>query len=86
MILVQRRSAIFDQIIQACKAEGLPVAGSDRLKISGELAVRDLVALAFVSDVARRRSFTLHACTRSPLFGWSEAEVYDLAAGRGERT
>ncbi|MEM6891231.1 MAG: UvrD-helicase domain-containing protein, partial [Pseudomonadota bacterium] len=41
MILVQRRSPLFDSIISACKSKGLDVAGSDRLKIGSELAVRD---------------------------------------------
>lgn len=81
MILVQRRSAIFDQIIQACKAEELPVAGSDRLRIGAELAVRDLLALLSFLTLPED-DLSLAAALRSPLFGWSEAELYDLAANR----
>ena len=71
LILVQGRGALFDHIIRACKAQKLPMAGADRLKIGGELAVRDLLAL-----------LSLAAALRSPLFGWSEKELYDLAQGR----
>ncbi len=38
LILVQRRSALFAEIIRACKLAGLPVAGADRLKLGAELA------------------------------------------------
>ena len=45
LILVQRRSALFSEIIRACKAACLPIAGADRLKVGAELAVKDLAAL-----------------------------------------
>ena len=83
MILVQRRSAIFDQIIQACKAHGLPIAGSDRLKIGAELAVRDLLALLSFLDLPED-NLSLAAALRSPLFGLSEEQLFDLAAKRAE--
>ncbi|MFD1914236.1 double-strand break repair helicase AddA [Halodurantibacterium flavum] len=81
LILVQRRSELFHQIIRACKAEGLAIAGADRLKLGGELAVRDLSALlAFLST--SEDELSLAAALRSPLFGWTEAQLYDLAQGR----
>lgn len=81
LILVQGRGALFDQIIRACKARDLPMAGADRLKIAGELAVKDLLAL--LSFMALQEDdLSLAAALRSPLFGWSEAELYDLAQGR----
>ncbi|MFN7599402.1 MAG: UvrD-helicase domain-containing protein, partial [Cereibacter sp.] len=81
LILVQRRSALFAEIIRACKAAGLPIAGADRLKLGAELAVRDLAALlSFLAtpedDLSRA------AALRSPLFGWTEAQLYELAQGR----
>ncbi|SLN24350.1 ATP-dependent helicase/nuclease subunit A [Pseudoruegeria aquimaris] len=85
LILVQRRSQLFHEIIRACKAEGLEIAGADRLKIGGELAVRDLVAL--LSFIALPEdNLSLAAALRSPLFGWSEQDLYTLAQGRGART
>jgi len=84
LILVRRRSALFHEIIRACKAEGLPIAGADRLKVGAELAVRDLGALlAFLSTP--EDDLALATALKSPLFGWSEAQLYDLAQGREQR-
>ncbi|MGC9417493.1 MAG: double-strand break repair helicase AddA [Rhodovulum sp.] len=81
LILVQRRSDLFHEIIRACKAQALEVAGADRLKIGGELAVRDLTAL--LSFLALPEDDLSLACAlRSPLFGWDEATLYRLAAKR----
>ncbi|EYD73181.1 double-strand break repair helicase AddA [Limimaricola hongkongensis] len=81
LILVQRRSALFSEIIRACKAAGLNVAGADRLRIGGELAVKDIAAvlrfLALPED-----DLSLACALRSPLLGWSESDLYALAHGR----
>lgn len=84
LILLRRRSALFHEIIRACKAEGLPIAGADRLKIGGELAVKDLSAvLAFLATP--EDDLSLACALKSPLFGWDERALYDLAAGRGKK-
>jgi ATP-dependent helicase/nuclease subunit A len=81
LILVQSRQTIFTELIRACKALDLPIAGADRLKLKAELAVRDLVAL--LSFLATDMDdLSLAAVLRSPLGGLSEAELYDLAHGR----
>ncbi|MCF1708227.1 double-strand break repair helicase AddA [Tabrizicola sp. J26] len=81
LILVQRRSGLFGEIIRACKAAGLPIAGADRLKLGGEIAVRDLTALlSFLATDDDELS--LAAVLRSPLFGWSEQDLFSLAQGR----
>lgn len=81
LILVQRRSALFGEIIRACKAAGLAVAGADRLKLGAELAVKDLCAvLAFLATP--EDDLSLACALRSPLFGWTEEELYALAQPR----
>ncbi|MGR3465308.1 double-strand break repair helicase AddA [Limimaricola sp.] len=84
LILVQRRSALFSEIIRACKAAGLNVAGADRLRIGGELAVKDIAAvlrfLALPED-----DLSLACALRSPLLGWSEADLYELAHKRSSK-
>ncbi len=78
LILVQRRSRLFHEIIRACKARGLDVAGADRLKVGAELAVRDLTAmLSFLATPDD--DLSLAAVLRSPLIGLTEAQLYDLA-------
>ncbi|GLS86235.1 double-strand break repair helicase AddA [Cypionkella aquatica] len=81
LILVQRRSALFSEIIRACKKADLPIAGADRLKLGAELAVKDLAAL--LSFLATQDDdLSLAALLRSPLCGWTEAELYALAHPR----
>jgi ATP-dependent helicase/nuclease subunit A len=81
LILVRRRSEVFSEVIAALKAAGLPVAGADRLKLAGEIAVRDLVALLSVLDLPGD-DLSLAAVLRSPLFGLSEDALFRLAQGR----
>ncbi|WP_207768672.1 double-strand break repair helicase AddA [Pelagivirga sediminicola] len=84
LILVQRRAALFHEIIRACKARNLPIAGADRLKVAGELAVKDLAAmLSFLATP--EDDLALAIALRSPLLGWDEAQLYDLAQGRGKK-
>lgn len=83
LVLVQRRSALFSEIIRACKAKGLAIAGADRLKVGAELAVKDLGAL--LSFLATPDDdLSLATALKSPLFGWSEQALFDLAHRRSE--
>jgi len=84
LILVQRRSDLFGEIIQACKAMGLPIAGADRLKLGAELAVRDLAALMSFLAVPED-CLSLAISLKSPLFGWDEQALFDLAHKRQEK-
>ncbi|WP_170760958.1 double-strand break repair helicase AddA [Ruegeria lacuscaerulensis] len=84
LILVQRRSDLFAEIIRACKAANLPIAGADRLKVGAELAVKDLAAL--LSFLATPEdSLSLATVLKSPLFGWTEQQLFDLAHRREEQ-
>ena len=84
LILVQRRSALFPELIRALKARGLPVAGADRLKLAAEMAVRDIRAvLSFLATP--EDDLALATALRSPLFGLSEDQLYRLAAPRKGR-
>ncbi|OUS37829.1 double-strand break repair helicase AddA [Rhodobacterales bacterium 56_14_T64] len=84
LILVQRRSDLFSEIIRACKAARLPIAGADRLKVGAELAVKDLAAL--LSFLATPEdSLSLACALKSPLFGWSEQMLFDLAHRRSAK-
>ncbi|RYH10890.1 double-strand break repair helicase AddA [Tropicimonas sp. IMCC6043] len=86
LILVRGRGAgaavsLFQEIIACCKAEGLDVAGADVLKLGEELAVRDILSvLAFLA--LPEDDLSLAEALRSPLLGWSEADLYDLATDR----
>ncbi|AXC48907.1 double-strand break repair helicase AddA [Paracoccus suum] len=81
LILVQRRSEVFHDLIRALKAARLPVAGADRLKLAAELAVRDLRAVLSVLATPED-DLSLAAALRSPLFDVDEVGLWRLAAGR----
>ncbi|MCF6314837.1 MAG: double-strand break repair helicase AddA [Marinosulfonomonas sp.] len=85
LILVRRRSRLFHEIIRACKQADLAIAGADRLKIGAELAVKDLTAL--LSFLATPEDDLSLACAlRSPLFSWSEQDLFDLAHKRPDKS
>ena len=81
LILVQRRRGLFTEIIRACKAQGLPIAGADRMTLTEELAVRDVLALLSFLNTPED-DLALAQALRSPLFGWSEQRLFRLAQGR----
>jgi len=84
LILVQSRSDVFHEIISACKTRNLPIAGADRMKVAAELAVRDLAAvLSFLSTP--EDDLSLAVALRSPLLGWDEAQLFNLAQARGPK-
>ncbi|SAY39387.1 double-strand break repair helicase AddA [Candidatus Synechococcus spongiarum] len=81
LILVQRRSDLFTEIIAECKARKLPIAGKDRLKVAAELAVKDLMALLrFLATPAD--DLSLAEALKSPIFGWTEQQLFSLAHHR----
>lgn len=81
LILVRRRARLFNEIIRACQVRGLPIAGADRLKVTAELAVRDIVALLSFLATAED-DLSLATTLRSPLFGISEQDLFTLAHDR----
>ncbi len=82
LILVRGRTgALFSELIQSCKARGIDVAGADRLRVIEDLAVKDILAvLAFLA--LPEDDYALACALKSPLFGWSEGQLYDLAHPR----
>ena len=82
MILVRSRSAFFEAMIRACKQQGVPVAGADRLRILEHLSVEDLAAAARIA-LLPQDDLTLAAVLKSPLIGLDEDELFTLASGRG---
>lgn len=81
LILVRRRGMLFDALIRACKAQGLAIAGADRLVLGDELAVQDLIALLRFLALPED-DLSLAVALRSPLFGLDEDALFRLAHGR----
>jgi ATP-dependent helicase/nuclease subunit A len=82
LILVRRRGALFEEILRALKRAELPVAGADRLSLSGHIIFDDLLALARFA-LYPRDELTLAALLKSPFCGLDDDSLYALAHGRG---
>jgi len=81
MILVRRRGLFFEEMVLALKKEGVPVAGADRMVLTKQLVIEDLVALGrFV--LLPEDDLTLAAVLKGPLCGFDDALLFDLAAPR----
>lgn len=81
LILVRSRSRYFHILIDALKANGVPVAGADRMRINEQLAVRDLLSLLRFLD-NELDDLSLAEALRSPIFNLSEADLFHLAHAR----
>jgi ATP-dependent helicase/nuclease subunit A len=81
MILLPRRDPFATEIIRHLKDRGVPVAGADRLKITEQIAVMDLMALGHFA-LLPEDDLNLAALLRSPLIDLSEAELFSLCRER----
>ena len=78
MILVKRRGDLASLLVARLYAEGVPVAGVDRLRLNAPLAVQDLLAaIRFV--LQPDDDLSLAALLVSPLLGWTQDELMAAA-------
>ncbi|MET0544787.1 MAG: double-strand break repair helicase AddA [Caulobacterales bacterium] len=85
MILVRKRGGLFRQILKELKRKQVPVAGADQITLKDEAAVLDLLAAARAA-LLPEDDLALAETLRTPLFGLSEADLFELAHGRGKTT
>ncbi len=81
LILVRRRNAFSTALVRALKARGVPVAGLDRLKLTEQAAVQDLLA-ACDAVLLPDDQLSVAAVLTSPLGGLTDDSLMDLALGR----
>jgi ATP-dependent helicase/nuclease subunit A len=84
MILVRSRTELASLIVARLYAQRVPVAGIDRLHLHKPLAVKDLLA-AIGFAVQPLDDLNLANLLVSPLIGWTQEQLYDLAFGRKGR-
>ena len=78
LILVRQRGALFEAIIRALKNADIPVAGADRLVLTEHIAVMDLMVLADAL-LLPDDDLALATVLKSPLFGFDDDELFELA-------
>jgi ATP-dependent helicase/nuclease subunit A len=82
MVLVRRRNDFTRALVRQLKSLNVPVAGLDRLMLTEQPAVQDLLALA--DALLLPQDDLTYACLlTSPLGGLSDDSLMELAIGRG---
>jgi len=78
LILVQKRAPFVEVMVRELKRRRIPVAGVDRMVLTEQLAVMDLIALGqflLLPD----DDLTLATVLKSPLLGLSDEQLFTLA-------
>ncbi|MEJ0092465.1 MAG: double-strand break repair helicase AddA [Methylocella sp.] len=81
LILVRTRGPFFDAVIRALKQNKVPVAGADRLELTGHIAVLDLVA-AGRAALLPQDDLVLASVLKSPLIGLDDDDLLAIAPKR----
>ena len=83
MVLVQRRTGFVDEFIRACKQQNVSISGADRLKLSEQIAVQDLISLGKFL-LLPNDDLSLAEVLKSPLFGLDDDDLIKLCYKRGQ--
>jgi ATP-dependent helicase/nuclease subunit A len=81
MVLLPRRNPFGSLIIRELKDRGIPVAGADRMRLTDEIAILDLLALGRFC-LQPRDDLTLASLLRSPFCNLRDEQLLTLCAGR----
>ena len=81
LILLRKREPMAGLLQAALKRKGIPVSGADRVALLDELAVMDLISLASVL-LQPDDDLALAEVLKSPLFGLSDDDLFELSFGR----
>ena len=81
LILVQKRNAFFEEMVRALKQAGIPVAGADRMQLTEQLAVLDLMALAKFA-LLPDDDLNLAIILKSPFVGLDDNELFRIVHNR----
>lgn len=85
MVLVRRRGGFVEDLVRELKALEVAVAGADRMVLTEQMAVMDLMALGnflLLPD----DDLTLASVLKSPLIGLNEDQLFALAYPRGRKS
>ena len=83
LVLVRKRDGFVAALMRELKRRHIRVAGADRLRLVEHIAVEDLMALGRTM-LLPGDDLSLCALLKSPLFDFSEDDIFRLAAQRAE--
>ncbi len=81
LILVRKRDPFAAPMVRALKRLGIPVAGADRMTLTSQLAVQDLMALGDAL-LLPEDDLTLATVLKSPVFGFDDDDLFAIGYGR----
>ncbi len=81
LVLVRRRNPFAPAMIKALKARGIAAAGADRIRVTEQIAVEDLVALGQVL-LLPEDDLSLASVLKSPLIGLDDDDLLAISHGR----
>ncbi|HET8727282.1 MAG TPA: double-strand break repair helicase AddA [Alphaproteobacteria bacterium] len=85
LVLVRTRDRFFVELVRALKERDVPVAGVDRMVLTEQLAIMDLMALADFL-LLPEDDLTLATVLKGPLIGLDEDQLFAAAHDRGRQT
>ena len=85
LILVQRRNSFVEELVRACKNIGVEVAGIDKIKLSEQIAIKDLISLGKFL-LLPEDDLNLACLLKSPLFGLDDDDLFKLCFNRKNNT
>ena len=83
MVLVQKRASFVDEFVRACKEIGVNISGADKLKLSDQIVVHDLISLGKFL-LLPNDDLSLAEILKSPLFGLNDDDLLKLCYNRGK--
>ena len=84
LVLVRRRTGFVEDLIRQLKTREVPVAGVDRMVLTDQMAVMDLLALGQFL-LLPEDDLTLATVLKGPLVDLTEEELFTLAYGREKK-
>lgn len=85
LVLVRQRGAFVESLVRALKDRQVPVAGVDRMILTEQIAVMDLLSLGEFL-LLPEDDLNLATLLKSPLLGFDEDTLFELAYDRGDRS
>ena len=82
LVLVRRRAGFVEDLVRELKRLKVPVAGADRMVLTEQMAVMDLMALGALL-LLPEDDLTLATVLKGPLIGLPEEQLFRLAWNRG---
>ncbi len=83
MVLVRRRGPFVAELVRALKERSVAVAGADRMRLTEQLAIEDMMALMQFL-LLPEDDLTLATVLKGPLVGFDEDRLFELAHDRRE--